>query len=246
MAENGGVPGESRASGSGSSNRGKSSNHSRPTLLSAAYAIGGIFIARNILDRCWPGSHVRTLAKAMCGEKLTSEQALRDPAHYFNVRASACEAAHMANGARLLYVEQANVGTPERPFRQRFLVVRPSKRKESDVEVASHAVSDPAAYSNYCDRPVNARPSSAEAASDIGEHLTTVYLSRCKPGQGCLYQGSTPPEGYPSSWGGAVRCTSDVTVYKHAYNSWDRGYDARGQQVWGPREGPLEFRPKAR
>lgn len=35
---------------------------------------------------------------------------------------------------------------------------------------------------------------------DIGEHLTTIHLKRCSRGKRCLYEGSTPPEGFPNSW----------------------------------------------
>lgn len=35
---------------------------------------------------------------------------------------------------------------------------------------------------------------------DIAEHLTTIHLSRCGRGKRCLYEGSTPPEGFPNNW----------------------------------------------
>lgn len=35
---------------------------------------------------------------------------------------------------------------------------------------------------------------------DIAEHLTTVYLKTCERGKRCLYEGSTPPGGFPNSW----------------------------------------------
>jgi len=35
---------------------------------------------------------------------------------------------------------------------------------------------------------------------DIAEHLTTIYLKRCERGKRCLYEGSTPPGGFPNSW----------------------------------------------
>lgn len=35
---------------------------------------------------------------------------------------------------------------------------------------------------------------------DIAEHLTTIYLRRCDRGKRCLYEGSTPPGGFPNSW----------------------------------------------
>lgn len=37
-------------------------------------------------------------------------------------------------------------------------------------------------------------------AQDIGEHLTTVHLKRCERGKRCLYEGSSPPGGFPNSW----------------------------------------------
>ena len=35
---------------------------------------------------------------------------------------------------------------------------------------------------------------------DIAEHLTTIYLKRCDRGKRCLYEGSTPADGFPNTW----------------------------------------------
>ena len=35
---------------------------------------------------------------------------------------------------------------------------------------------------------------------DIAEHLTTIRLSHCERGKRCLYEGSTPPGGFPNTW----------------------------------------------
>lgn len=40
----------------------------------------------------------------------------------------------------------------------------------------------------------------AFTTQDTAEHLTTMYLSRCERGKRCLYEGSTPPDGFPNSW----------------------------------------------
>jgi len=70
-----------------------------------------------------------------------------------------------------------------------------------------------------------------------------VYLSRCERGKRCLYEGSTPPGGFPNSWNGATHCTSDLTIYKNGeVHCWDRAYDDEGNQVWGVTEGPYEFK----
>ncbi|TXG54471.1 hypothetical protein EZV62_019727 [Acer yangbiense] len=80
--------------------------------------------------------------------------------------------------------------------------------------------------------------------TDIGEHLTTIHLKRCERGKRCLYEGSTPPGGFPNSWTGATYCTSELAVLKNnEIHTWDRGYDDDGNQVWGVKEGPYEFKP---
>ncbi|AQK50009.1 Chromophore lyase CRL chloroplastic [Zea mays] len=79
---------------------------------------------------------------------------------------------------------------------------------------------------------------------DIAEHLTTIHLSRCGRGKRCLYEGSTPPEGFPNNWSGASYCTSDLSIHKNGeVHIWDKGFDDEGNQVWGTKAGPYEFKP---
>ncbi|KOM40750.1 hypothetical protein LR48_Vigan04g094800 [Vigna angularis] len=81
-------------------------------------------------------------------------------------------------------------------------------------------------------------------SKDIAEHLTTVHLKRCSRGKRCLYEGSTSPGGFPNSWNGASYCTSELAIMKNnEMQTWDRGYDDDGNQVWGQKEGPYEFKP---
>ncbi|TYH42172.1 hypothetical protein ES332_D11G045300v1 [Gossypium tomentosum] len=43
---------------------------------------------------------------------------------------------------------------------------------------------------------------------------------------------------------GATYCTSELTILKNnEIHTWDRGYDDDGNQVWGVKEGPYEFKP---
>ncbi|KAL5054004.1 hypothetical protein RYX36_034686 [Vicia faba] len=104
------------------------------------------------------------------------------------------------------------------------------------------AAEDMEEYKNFCDRPKDQRPQPEEVIGDIGEHLTTIHLKRCSRGKRCLYEGSSPPGGFPNSWNGATYCTSELAVMKNSeIHTWDRGYD--GNQVWGQKEGPYEFKP---
>ncbi|CAI5481056.1 unnamed protein product [Closterium sp. Yama58-4] len=179
-------------------------------------------------------------------EKFSADQAARDPANFFNLRLDSCPAAVLEDGSRVLYCEQAFWRSPEKPFRQRFYVVRPcAKEMKCDAEVASYALRDVEEYRNFCERPKNQRPQPEEVIGDISEHLATVYLSRCEGGRKCAYEGSTPPGGFPNNWNGATRCTSELTLFRSGeVHSWDRGYKDDGVQVWGPKSAPYEYKPK--
>ncbi|KAG6546929.1 hypothetical protein Mapa_011545 [Marchantia paleacea] len=218
----------------------------RSLVIKGLCLVGGAFLLKHLTKTTTRRDHARIVAQSLSGEKFSTEQAARDPMTYFNLRLLTCPATVLADGARVLYFEQkAFWRTPERPYRQRFYMVKPCpKEMKCDVEVASYAVRDIEEYRNYCDRPKNQRPQPVEVVGDMAEHLTTVYLSKCERGRRCLYEGSTPPGGFPNSWNGASRCTSELTIFKTGeIHCWDRAYDDEGNQVWGVRQGPYEFKP---
>lgn len=217
-------------------------SRARNVFIKALCVVGGALLVRKLTQPTT--DHARIVADALTGEKFSSEQASRDPMNYFNLRMLVCPATVMADGSRVLYFEQAFWRTPEKPYRQRFYVVKPChKEMKCDVEVNSYAVRDVEEYRNFCERPKGQRPQAEEVERDVAKHLTTVYLSRCERGKRCLYEGSTPPGGFPNSWNGATHCTSDLTIYKNGeVHCWDRAYDDEGNQVWGVTEGPYEFK----
>ena len=59
---------------------------------------------------------------------------------------------------------------------------------------------------------------------------------------GTVFRGETAPEACPSSLRGATHATVAVTVTATGLDSWDRGWNAEGEQVWGAQDGPYEFR----
>ncbi|KAG6519340.1 hypothetical protein ZIOFF_022833 [Zingiber officinale] len=128
---------------------------------------------------------------------------------------------------------------------KRFYMVKPCpKEMKCDVELSSYAIRDVEEYKNFCDRPRDQRPQPEEVIGDIAEHLTTIHLSRCERAKRCLYEGTCPPGGFPNTWGGALYCSSELTIHKNGeIHTWDRGYDEGGNQVWGPKAGPYEFKP---
>ncbi|KAL0354913.1 UNVERIFIED_CONTAM: Chromophore lyase CRL, chloroplastic [Sesamum radiatum] len=214
-------------------------------VLKALVLIGGALLLKRFTKSTTRWDHTRIVADSLAGEKFSREQASRDPENYFNLRWLSCPAAEMVDGSRVLYFEQAFWRTPHKPFRQRFFMVKPcSKEMKCDVELSTYAIRDSEEYRNFCDRSKDQRPQPEEVIGDIAEHLTTIYLKRCDRGKRCLYEGSTPPDGYPNTWNGASYCTSELTVLKNSeIHTWDRGYDNDGNQVWGVKGGAYEFKP---
>ncbi|CAM0873708.1 unnamed protein product [Alopecurus aequalis] len=173
----------------------------RGAVLKALVVFGGVLVIRRLRRSTTRWDHARVVADALSGEKFSREQARKDSGKYFNLRMLTCPATEMVDGSGVLYFEQAFWRAPEKPFRQRFYMVKPCpKEMKCDVELSSYAIRDVEEYKNFCDRPKDQRPQPEEVIADIAEHLTTIHLSRSERGKRCLYEGSTPPEGFPNSW----------------------------------------------
>ncbi|KAE9467638.1 hypothetical protein C3L33_00454, partial [Rhododendron williamsianum] len=214
-------------------------------VLKTLVVIGGAILLRRLTKSNTRWDHTRLVSRSLTGQKYSKEQAARDPDNYFNLRWLSCPAAEMVDGSKILYFEKAFWRTPHKPFRQRFFMVKPCPNEmKCDVELSTYAIRDAEEYKNFCDRPKDQRSQPEEVIGDVAEHLTTIYLKRCERGKRCLYEGSTPPDGFPNTWNGATYCTSELSVLKNnEIHSWDRGYDDDGNQVWGVKGAPYEFKP---
>lgn len=231
--------------GTGSDSNSNGWNRVPGAVMKALVLVGGAVLLKRLTKSTTRWDHASFVAQSLSGEKFTKDQASKDPDAYFNLRMLTCPAADMVDGTKVLYVEHAFWRTPRKPFRQRFLMVKPCpKEMKCDVELSSYAIRDAEEYKNFCDRPKDQRPLPEEVIGDVAGHLTTIHLQRCDRGKRCLYEGSTPPRGFPNPWNGAAYCTSEVAVLRNnEIHTWDRGYDEDGNQVWGAKKGPYEFKP---
>lgn len=215
----------------------------RWTLVAAVLAMGAgcagppvVAVAPN--EGRWPaqgpGSNVALAATLMTGSFSSAAQAGADPA-YFDVRLHIVPIWTDRPDGPWLYVEQAMAATPEAPYRQRIyrLVDHGRGVVESIVFVLP---GDPLAYAGACRNPAS---------------LNAVDPTLLLPRMGCSvllapagnerFVGSTRGTECLSDLRGAAYATSEVTLTPGLLESWDRGYDAKGQQVWGARTGPYQF-----
>jgi hypothetical protein len=181
-----------------------------------------------------PGSHVALAARLMAGAYSSAAQAAADPA-YFDVRLHIVPIWTERPDGPWLYVEQAMASTPEAPYRQRIyhLVDHGAGVVES---IVFSLPGDPLAFAGSWREP--ARLNALDPTLLLPRMGCSVLLV---PAGHERFVGSTRGTDCLSDLRGATHATSEVTLTATMLESWDRGYDAKGQQVWGARGGPYRF-----
>ena len=77
------------------------------------------------------------------------------------------------------------------------------------------------------------------AIADLGERTCTVSLRVSNFGG---YVGSTPTGGCATAFRGATSIHNIVVLHDRGMDTWDRGFDASGNQVWGAEDIPYQYR----
>ncbi len=150
-------------------------------------------------------------------------------------RISVSDAPSETSGASVfLYQEQALTRDLTKPYRQRFLQIAPSPLSQS-VRSLSFRPSNPEAWSGFCNKPLATR---VIQPKDLGTPVCSVFLKRAGEG----YVGNTPVDGCPANVRGAVRITNHIILHPNGMDTWDRGFDADGKQVWGAKTESYQFR----
>ena len=173
---------------------------------------------------------VEELFALMQGSFDSKAQAERDSAFY-------AISLHMhqvwPERGHFLYVEQALASMQEKPYRQRIYQLK----AEGD-EVASYVYKLPA-DSLWIGKW--REPASFETLTlkelDLLEGCE-VRLMRLDADH---FKGATGDQTCPSSLYGASYAQSEVEVTEGRVVSWDRGFDAEGNHIWGAEKGGYEF-----
>jgi hypothetical protein len=192
--------------------------------------------------------HVHQVATYLTGAMETTAPSSSQPGQRVTVRMTTC-AVDVAVGAGgrpsqeprtraaaprsvWLYQEQALVDDLPHPYRQRFLEISASPYSQT-VRSQSFRPAQPAQWVNHCSQP--RRPLQP---SDLGAAVCDVFL---KP-VGTAYIGNTPADGCPAAVRGATRITNHIQLRATTMETWDRGFDAQGKQVWGAKADAYQFR----
>lgn len=171
------------------------------------------------------------LHRWLTGRYDSSRQAARDMT-YLSIELTMCPVDALDYGALTLYVEQARTGAA--PYRQRLYVIEPVSSTVARSRVFEFAV--PSRMTGFCSSGSTALPADVSATPRDGCDVVLGWDATRE-----RFTGGTVGKGCGSTLNGASYATSEVLLESTLLLSWDRGFDARDQQVWGATAGGYVF-----
>jgi outer membrane lipoprotein-sorting protein len=175
-----------------------------------------------------------SLATWMSGSFSSGQQAQADT-NFFDIRLEMVPIWTDRADGPWLYVEQAAANGLDRPYRQRvYHLRREGNTFVSEVFTLPDAGRYALAWTNpgLFDRLL---PDSLTVREGCA-----VYLADARATDDA-FLGATRGTGCESTLRGASYATSEVRVREDRIESWDRGFDADGVQIWGSEHGPYVF-----
>jgi CpeT protein len=176
---------------------------------------------------------IQQLARLLTGTFTSAAQATADST-FFDISLTMQPVWEQDEAVCWLYVEQAVTARLREPYRQR--IYRLSQLPDGRFESRVYELPDPAAFIHAWERPAVFEELSTDEL--LLRRGCAVYLEKRKDG---CYHGATAPNACESTLYGARYATSEVTICPGKITSWDRGWNAAGEQVWGAEKGGYVF-----
>ena len=178
-------------------------------------------------------SDLDRLADYMTGTFSSQAQSLSDTSYWHAQMSSARIWTERRDGV-WLYLEQAMASSLERPYRQRVYHLH-----HKDGRIASDVYRLPGEVTDF----IGAYQDPARFAGLTPGDLVplpgcTVWL---EPFGSESFRGGTEGTGCANTLEGAAYAQSIVEFTANQALTWDRGFNMKGEQVWGAKEGPYIF-----
>lgn len=170
----------------------------------------------------------------MTGSFTSREQAEADT-NYLDIRLEMSPIWPERKDGYWLYVEQAVAGHLERPYRQRVYHV--TRAADGSIVSDVYEIPEPLRFAGTwrsSDRLGELTPDSLQVKQGC-----SVVLTRTSED---MFAGGTVGRACLSDLDGAAYATSEVSLMPDRMITWDRGYDAGGNQVWGATGGGYVFK----
>lgn len=176
---------------------------------------------------------LKTLSKFMIGSYTSQEQHLKDTTNYFDIRLQIQPIWKKQRDGYWFYVEQAVADFIDKPYRQRvYHLIETEKGKYSSIV---YTINEPLRFTHHPE--LLEKTLTIDSISE--KKGCTVFLTQDSSGN---YPGQTDSKTCPSDRKGASYATSEVIIQSNELKSWDRGFDDKGEQVWGATLGGYIFK----
>ncbi|MEO1366715.1 MAG: chromophore lyase CpcT/CpeT [Acidobacteriota bacterium] len=175
------------------------------------------------------------LASWMQGSFSSADQAESDE-DFFDIRLEMVEIWQGRDDGPWLYIEQAAASQLDQPYRQR--VYRLVEKDGGAIGSIVYEMPEPLRFAGAfrSDDPL------AELSpDDLTEREGCTVFMRWIDDEG-LYRGATVDDHCKSSLRGASYATSEVEVRPDRLETWDRGWSADGEYVWGAEKAGYVFK----
>lgn len=186
-------------------------------------------------------SQTQEVASYLTGVMDTSAQARAIP-DAPSVRMTTCEvklnnqdASLGGSGGIFLYQEQALTRDLGKPYRQRILQILPGQDGKT-IESVSFKPVNPKTWIGFCNQSQSNR---VREFKEIENVQCRVLLKKQEDSQ---YIGETQPGGCATNFKGAVKITNTIKLDQNGMETLDRGFDAKGKQIWGAENRPYQYR----
>jgi len=176
---------------------------------------------------------LKDLYEIMSGTFSSEAQSLEDP-DFFHISLIMQPIWKGSKDGYWLYVEEAMASSPEAPYRVRVYHLY----KEDAYTLVSqvYEIQDEARFAGKIKDPSIL----ASLNRDMLTHKEGCGIFLHKTGKK-EFEGSTRDQDCPSNLRGASYTTSKVKLDKNRMTSWDQGWNAQGEQVWGATKGGYRF-----
>lgn len=173
-----------------------------------------------------------TLLSWMEGSFSSEEQSISDSS-YFNISLEMKRIWDDRKDGYWLYVEQAVAQTKDKPYRQRIYNLRYDDK--SIVSTIFSLPNENLYVGGWKNTIVFENLSPDSLSTRIG---CEVFIYRYDRNS---FHGSTIDKNCTSNLRGATYATTEVLITKDKMVSWDRGFNDKGEQVWGATKGGYIF-----
>jgi len=194
-----------------------------------------VLVIPSLLSAQWDKLTTESLAEFMIGSFSSAEQARRD-SNFADVDVEVVRIWPQSVKGVWLYLEEAEHADKGHPYRQQILrltqvndtVFQSTMFELDSMELYVNAFKDPTRFDKH-------KP--AEAHEVKGCVMTLIWNRG-------TFSGATNGDDCLNKKAGAVYTTVEVMIGLDSMVSWERGFDGKGNQIWGSDLGGYEFMKK--